>query len=79
MAIQQACWVCYKCVVCNDAISTALVCGMTHSKMIKQSIKENIKITIDFSENINTLCCAILLGEKKLDYDILHERITDSV
>ena len=41
--------------------------------------KTNIKITIEFTEAVpaSTLCYVILLGEKKLDYDILHERITE--
>ena len=41
--------------------------------------KTNIKINIEFTESvpINTLCYVILLGEKKLKYDITHERIRE--
>jgi len=42
--------------------------------------KTNIKISIDFNENVpqNTLCYVILLGEKRLDYDIIHEKISEA-
>ena len=41
--------------------------------------KTNIKVSIDFSTAVpaNTLCYVILLGEKKLNYDIVHEKITE--
>ena len=41
--------------------------------------KTNIKISIDFSTAVppNTLCYIVLLGEKKLSYDIIHEKITE--
>ena len=41
--------------------------------------KTNIKISINFSTAVpaNTLCYVVLLGEKKLNYDIVHEKITE--
>ena len=40
--------------------------------------KTNIKVSIDFSTAVpaNTLCYVVLLGEKKINYDIIHEQIT---
>ena len=41
--------------------------------------KASIKISIDFSTSVtaNTPCYVVLLGEKKLYYDIIHEKITE--
>ena len=48
----------------------------------RETIVENktiIKISIDFSTAVsaNTLCYVVLLGEKKLNYGIIHEKITE--
>ena len=41
--------------------------------------KTNIKISIDFSTAVSaiTLCYVVLLGEKKLNYTIVYEKITE--
>ena len=59
--------------------SSMYVINTSNRRKIIMKNKTNIKITIEFSTAVsaNALCYVVLLVEKKLNYNVIHEKITE--